>query len=103
MITQISIKHYKAINECNKLSLQAFTAFIGNNGSGKSSAIEALRTLHLAVTDNLEAAFEISKSGQWFFNGHLLEFPEIIKALQTCDLCLPILHVPFCEIICKTL
>lgn len=59
MIKQISIKHYKAIKECNKLSLQPFTAFIGNNGSGKSSAIEALRTLHLAVTNNLEAAFEM--------------------------------------------
>jgi len=59
MIKQISIKHYKAIKECKNLVLQPFTAFIGNNGSGKSSAIEALRTLHLAITHNLEAAFEM--------------------------------------------
>ncbi len=58
MIMQISIKHYKAIKECSNLALQPLTAFIGNNGSGKRSAIEALQTLHLAVTNNVGAAFE---------------------------------------------
>jgi predicted ATPase len=59
MIKQISINHYKAINECKNLDIQPFSAFIGNNGSGKSSIIEALRTLHIAITNNLEAAFEM--------------------------------------------
>ena len=59
MIKNITIQYYKAINNCSNLPLQPFTVFIGNNGSGKSSAIEALRTLHLAVTQNLEAAFEM--------------------------------------------
>lgn len=60
MIKNISIKHYKAIEDCKDLSIQPFTVFIGNNGSGKSSIIEAMRTLHIAVTKNMEAAFEMS-------------------------------------------
>ena len=59
MIKNISIKYYKAIKECKELPVQPFTVFIGNNGSGKSSAIEALRTLQIAVTQNMEAAFEM--------------------------------------------
>jgi len=59
MIKNITIQYYKAIKDCKELPVQPFTVFIGNNGSGKSSAIEALRTLHLAVTQNLEAAFEM--------------------------------------------
>lgn len=59
MIKQINISYYKSITQSGDLALQPFTAFIGNNGSGKSSAIEALRTLHIAVTQDLQAAFEM--------------------------------------------
>ncbi len=37
----------------------AFTAFIGNNGSGKSCVMEAMRTLHICLTKNIEEAFAI--------------------------------------------
>lgn len=59
MITKISITNFKAIQDCLNLSLQPFTAFIGNNGSGKSSIMEALRTVHLTLTKNIEDAFAI--------------------------------------------
>lgn len=59
MIEKISITNFKAIEHCLNLPLQPFTAFIGNNGSGKSSVMEALRTLHLCLTKNIEEAFSI--------------------------------------------
>lgn len=59
MITKISITNFKAIQHFPNLSLQPFTTFIGNNGSGKSSIMEALRTVHLSLTKNIEEAFAI--------------------------------------------
>lgn len=59
MIKKISIINFKALQECLNLPLQPFTAFIGNNGSGKSSVLEALRTLHLCLTQNMEDAFAV--------------------------------------------
>lgn len=59
MIQNISITNFKAIELCLNLPLQPFTTFIGNNGSGKSSVMEALRTLHLCLTENIEEAFKI--------------------------------------------
>lgn len=59
MIKKISIVNFKAIKECLNLPLQPFTAFIGNNGSGKSSIMEAMRTIHLCLTKNIEDAFSI--------------------------------------------
>lgn len=59
MIDKISITNFKAIEHSLNLPLQPFTAFIGNNGSGKSSIMEALRTLHLCLTTNMQEAFAI--------------------------------------------
>jgi len=59
MIKKISIVNFKAIKDCLNLPLQPFTAFIGNNGSGKSSVMEAMRTIHLCLTKNIEDAFSI--------------------------------------------
>jgi predicted ATPase len=59
MIKKISIVNFKAIKDCLNLPLQTFTAFIGNNGSGKSSVMEAMRTIHLCLTKNIEDAFSI--------------------------------------------
>ncbi|NBP68864.1 MAG: hypothetical protein EBR30_08915 [Cytophagia bacterium] len=59
MIEKISITNFKAIEHSLNLPLQPFTAFIGNNGSGKSSIMEALRTLHLCLTTNMQEAFAI--------------------------------------------
>ena len=57
MITRLTIHYFKAIEHCDNLALQPFTVFIGNNGSGKSSAMEALRVLQIAVAEDLQEAF----------------------------------------------
>lgn len=44
MIESVRIRNFKAIREA-EITLDGINAFIGNNGSGKSSVIEALQTL----------------------------------------------------------
>jgi predicted ATPase len=58
MIQKIFIENFKAIFRAADLSVQPFTVFIGNNGSGKSSVIEALRVLQIALNSDLNEAFE---------------------------------------------
>lgn len=73
MITKITITNFKAIQHCLNLSLQPFTAFIGNNGSGKSSIMEALRTIHLTLNNNIEEAFSLWGGLEKVRNYHALQ------------------------------
>lgn len=57
-ITHIKIQNFKAIQDSGNLALTPLTAFIGFNGVGKSSIIEALQTLHMIVEQGLDAAME---------------------------------------------
>lgn len=50
------IKNFKAIRDSGKIEFTPLTVFIGNNGSGKSSVIEALETMQVIVRDGLDAA-----------------------------------------------
>lgn len=58
MIQSVLVENFKAINKAVSFPLQPFTVFIGNNGTGKSSVIEALKLLQDAVTTNLGEAFK---------------------------------------------
>jgi len=53
MIQNIEVKNFKAIERA-KVKLTPLTAFIGYNGTGKSSLLEALETFQVIVTDGLE-------------------------------------------------
>jgi predicted ATPase len=53
MIKSLEVKNFKAI-EKGKVKLTPLTAFIGYNGTGKSSMLEALETFQVIVTDGLE-------------------------------------------------
>ena len=57
MIKKVFIENFKAIHKGTDLSVEPFTVFIGNNGTGKSSVIEALRVLQIAVNSDLNEAF----------------------------------------------
>jgi len=54
MIQKVYIENFKAIHKAADLPLQPFTVFIGNNGTGKSSVIEAMKLLQDAVVLGLE-------------------------------------------------
>src|ERR1700722_795755 len=57
MILRVAIENFKAIHKKAEIPFQPFAVFIGNNGSGKSSVMEALRTLQKAVNGGLDEAF----------------------------------------------
>ena len=49
MISKVRVKNFKAIQDSGEIDLINLNAFIGNNGSGKSSILEALQLLHEVV------------------------------------------------------
>lgn len=55
MIKTIEVKNFKAI-ERGKVKLTPLTAFIGYNGVGKSSMLEALEMFRAIITEGLDAA-----------------------------------------------
>lgn len=58
MIRQIRVTNLKAIGDSGLLPLQPLSVFIGRNGSGKSSIIEALDWLGRAIDDGAQTATE---------------------------------------------
>lgn len=60
------IKHFKAIRDSQTLRFEGLTALIGNNGSGKSSVIEALATYQAIIRDGLDPAMT-----QWVSFEHI--------------------------------
>jgi predicted ATPase len=61
MIEKITIKNFKAIRSAT-IKLTDISVFIGNNGSGKSSVIEALQMLQNTLNYGLSVAFQ----NRWF-------------------------------------
>jgi len=57
-ISSVRVKNFKAIQDSGTVSLSALTVFIGNNGAGKSSLMEAAEAYQTVVTDGLEKAMQ---------------------------------------------
>ena len=55
-LKSIRIRNFKAIRDTGMLRLSPLTVFIGNNGSGKSSVLEALETFQSIVRDGVDEA-----------------------------------------------
>ncbi|MHB1559593.1 MAG: AAA family ATPase [Isosphaeraceae bacterium] len=63
----VAIENFKAVRRSGSVKLTPLTVFIGNNGSGKSSLIEALATYRAILLDGLDVAME-----RWHGMDHIL-------------------------------
>jgi len=50
------LQNFKAVQDSKTIKFTPLTVFIGNNGSGKSSIIEALETFQSVVLNGLDEA-----------------------------------------------
>ena len=55
-LKSISLKNFKAIQNSKTIKYTPLTVFIGNNGSGKSSIVEAMETFQSIVLSGLDEA-----------------------------------------------
>ena len=55
-LTSFRLKNFKAVRDSGVIKFTPLTVFIGNNGSGKSSLIEGLRTYQSILTQGLDDA-----------------------------------------------
>src|SRR5262249_48285923 len=55
-LKSVAVENFKAVRRSGTVKLTPLTVFIGNNGSGKSSLIEALETYRTIVLEGLDTA-----------------------------------------------
>ena len=67
-LKSVVIENFKAIHRSGTVKLTPLTVFIGNNGSGKSSLIEAIETYRTIVLDGLDAAMDRWNGIEWVWN-----------------------------------
>lgn len=58
ILDSLKVRNFKAVRDSGTLKFGPLTAFIGNNGSGKSSLIEALETYQAIVARGLDEAMQ---------------------------------------------
>jgi AAA15 family ATPase/GTPase len=55
-LSSFSLKNFKAVQDSKTIRFTQLTVFIGNNGSGKSSIVEAMKTFQSVVLNGLDEA-----------------------------------------------
>lgn len=58
ILDAVKIRNFKAVRDSGSVKLGPLTAFVGNNGAGKSSLIEALETYQAVVANGLDTAMQ---------------------------------------------
>jgi len=68
-LVSVRVRNFKAIADSGYFSLGPLTVFVGHNGSGKSSLIEALETYQSIVVNGLDVAMQ-----RWLGVEHVRHF-----------------------------
>ena len=66
MIHEVSIKNFKSLRDVT-VKLERFTVFVGANGSGKTSVLEAVHNAVRAATGDPQKVFAHERHGDWVY------------------------------------
>lgn len=69
MLKQLRLSGFKAVGDSGEVSLDAVNVFIGRNGSGKSSVVEALELLANAIEFDVQTAAAPFRRGRDLIRG----------------------------------
>lgn len=67
-LSAFRLKNFKAVRDSGKIVFTPLTAFIGYNGSGKSSIVEGLSTFQAIVEDGLDKAMQEWRGFEYVWN-----------------------------------
>lgn len=81
MLTSARIRNFKAVADSGVLNLGALNAFIGRNGSGKSSVLEFLEFLSVALESDVRTAGAPFRRGRDLIRGWRSDSDEAVLAL----------------------
>ncbi len=71
-LRSVRLKNFKAILDSGRVQFTPLTAFIGNNGAGKSSLIEGLETFQTIVVNRLDVAMQHWKGIEYIWHQEAL-------------------------------
>ncbi len=101
MLKSFRLKNFKAIRDSGLVKFSPLTVLIGDNGSGKSSLIDGLRTYQRIATDGLDEAMQMWRGFEYAHNpplqnSHLSieKSPEDSPEISPIEFELSGLHVP---------
>ncbi len=66
MIQKVRIQNFKSLRDVS-IELERFTVFVGANGSGKTSVLEAMNNAVRAVTGDAQKVFAYERHGDWVY------------------------------------
>ena len=66
MIHKVHIQNFKSLRDVS-IDLERFTAFVGANGSGKTSVLEAIYNAVRAATGDAQKVFAHERHGDWIY------------------------------------
>ena len=66
MIHKVCIQNFKSLRDVS-VELERFTVFVGANGSGKTSVLEAIHNSVRAITGDAQKVFAHERHGDWVY------------------------------------
>ena len=79
MIQKVHIQNFKSLRDVS-VELERFTVFVGANGSGKTSVLEAIHNAVRAASGDPQKVFAHERHGDWIYTrGGLAIFPSAAR------------------------